>query len=129
MFLNIILLSAPTTSAIHTARGRVGLFWCLGFEADTLDYLGPKPGRLLIFKESLAFWGETSVYLLTYSMKMRSVLVVDGIRPGIRVEGVAVFDAIGRKRHPKPGSVGIISEEHLVTLGSGKIKVMAANFS
>ena len=62
-------------------------------------------------------------------MKMMSVLVGDGIRPGIRVEGVAVFDAIGRKRHPKPSSVGIMSQGHLVTLGSGKINIMATNFS
>lgn len=61
-------------------------------------------------------------------MKM-SVLAVDGIRPGVRVQGVAVFDARGRKRHPKPSSVGISSQERLATLRSGKINTMAVNFS
>ena len=64
--------------------------------------------------------------LVTQALKVMSVLVVDGLRRRIRVEGVAVLDARGRKGSPKAASGRIVSEEHLVTLGSGKRYIMGA---
>lgn len=62
-------------------------------------------------------------------MKMMPIVVVDGINHGISKERVAVLAAIYRQEKTnRDGSVGIISEEYLVTLGFGKINIMLADF-
>lgn len=98
-----------------------------------IDYLGQKLQTLLIFKEgfeSLAFGGKPffTDRLFVSSLKMMSILVVDGMSHGISVETMVGFDVIDRKRTSGPGSGGILSEGHLVTLGSGKRNLTFAGF-
>lgn len=130
-FKNIILLVASRELAIDTAQSPASSgVWA--WSRCLIDYLGQKLQTLLIKEgsESLAFGGKPffTDRLFVSSLKMMSILVVDGMSDGISVETMVGFDVIDRKRTSGPGSGGILSEGHLVTLGSGKRNLTFAGF-
>lgn len=124
----IILLAASHTWGTPTVHERICLLGCLG--CDFIGFLGQIPQIWLIFKEgfeSRAFQRKLLSGLCIYLFRRDGACSCRG-RHSSWDGSVAVLEATGRRRHMETGAAGVIFEECLVSLGSGKRNLMFADF-